>query len=613
MEVDSLTAVPVVDHFVNITLSNLPSQFDGIDRLDQPDEKTVEVLWRNQAKELASRMHNAANGGMKCQYVLIGPGGCGKSVTLFSLAHWARSQNWLVLYIAEAASWADKTDATLARNILDLLNSANGDRWPDSYESLSYNQQGSNRDIDHTAMIAKARKAVEDLCTRNTPALLAIDQWNVIRNPTTSDVFKWFFGTFAKCQVRRGATLLAVSSSFYAPVAPPGQPKIFEDNNFIERQHRLRLYSDDEARLIIERYRARSKLPSVGNGLDDERIRKLTGHAGRMIRELCSSWDQSPIVDGKWCEQHEATFRTRTTNYYYRRVESLIMHTSNDDATEEQRRVLLDYLARIFLNKQRPQDLSNASNIPTAFQWAGLYNFDVTPIRPVCPSVIAGINQAVTDIQTHILEIMIENEQTRGTALELFVQRVFREGGNIINPKPGHVTLHTTNLAASDPINYSLVINEVRVQDMRSPGNVLDELTDGTLIICHRNHAVVDMILYYDNCVYFIQISMQSYTNHDKKIDHLLSSRVQGTDISMLKFYTQAAVQLWPSYTVMRHRVTKQVKDGIKYIYITPDVTKHVLNKSGAGLTNADVRRSDLSFGPPAGASLFERALQKNT
>lgn len=39
------------------------------------------------------------------QYLLDGPVGCGKSVILAMLVHWARAKGWLVFYVPNGRSW----------------------------------------------------------------------------------------------------------------------------------------------------------------------------------------------------------------------------------------------------------------------------------------------------------------------------------------------------------------------------------------------------------------------------------------------------------------------------------------------------------------------------
>lgn len=584
--------LPTVGAFKTLREDALLSAPTDIDSL-RVNNGLVEIFWREQTHSVASRMVEADQAGAARRelHLLLGPGGCGKSIMLYTLAQFAKLRGWIVFYIANGAELASLADNHLARFLLEHLKAANP-HWPSNYESLDYADPITGLDLPVDILKEKARQALGYVRDPRHVSLFAVDQWNVIRDPTTSPFFKELFGTFQVCRVSRGATLLAASSSFSAPDPQPGEPAIFVDADAIRRPLYVRLYSDIEFDAIVERMRDHGRLPSVAQGLDNATLTQNCGRVGRMIAFAQHAWERAPAAC--WGREHLGILLNLAAEYYRRRVRSLLMHTATSTTNDQDRRTLCDFVARIFLNKQTPTELADVSCIPEAFQWAGLYDLDRVPFRPLCPSVIVGINQALCDPTTSVLEIMANHPHTRGTALELFVERAFR----VVSARrgPAIITLHTTDIHGDAPEDWDLVVSNVRVQDRDDPAAALANLTNGTLVICYLNHSVVDMVLYCNQSVYFLQISMLPYLQHATKIDNLLNCNVRGTSTRVGVFYTDAARRLWPTFPRWNARFTEAVRQHVKYVYITPDTTRHAMRDRAKY-----VRRAGLnSFGQDA-------------
>lgn len=213
------------------------------------------------------------------------------------------------------------------------------------------------------------------------------------------------------------------------------------------------------------------------------------------------------------------------------------------------------------LNKVPPEE-----SMPNQFEWAGLY--DSTTFKPACPAVVLGIEKALLDPATAILRFLVDHQGTIGTALELFVERGLRANC------PKDFVVPCSDLTGEKDSTLVWKLSFVRRQSRDSPAAVLENIMDGTLIICCPGHSVVDMVLYSGGAVYLIQVSMLAYIDHSTKIENLELSLVPGSTESVGFFYTSRAPAGW-SVPLFNGVFTKNVQEKMKYVYITPDTTSH--------------------------------------
>jgi hypothetical protein len=108
-------------------------------------------------------------------------------------------------------------------------------------------------------------------------SVIAIDQWNAVRDCRDNSLFKRLFGSFDRLKVYKGGCYLAVSSSFSFP------GDLFADVDLITHRVTVNLYNADELHIIAQSARGCSYLPPAENGLDDNKLTQLCGRVGRMI------------------------------------------------------------------------------------------------------------------------------------------------------------------------------------------------------------------------------------------------------------------------------------------------------------------------------------------
>ncbi|CAI9761270.1 unnamed protein product [Fraxinus pennsylvanica] len=152
------------------------------------------------------------------QIVLDGPMSCGKSIALAMLVHWAREEGWLVLYVPSGREWThgglfyknpqtglwdtpvqaatilqdfSKYNESLLKklkcNTLDPipLGEGAGVGWPKGIDKMQISEDSTLYDLvqaginnSHAAVgvVVRLRKELSDV--KDTPVLIAIDQYN---------------------------------------------------------------------------------------------------------------------------------------------------------------------------------------------------------------------------------------------------------------------------------------------------------------------------------------------------------------------------------------------------------------------------------------------------
>lgn len=165
----------------------------------------------------------------------------------------------------------------------------------------------------------------------------------------------------------------------------------------------------------------------------------------------------------------------------------------------------------------------------------------------ICKSILQllqELNKALCDPAPGIVRYLATIPGAVGTALDLFVERGFR------NSLPKSLRFDCTDLhgTALQPLVWN--ISEIRIQSQTNPEDCMRDIVDGTLIICVAGLAVVDMILYDKGIVYFLQISMQSYVSHSTKMDHLFETNVPFRDECVASYYSSKAPASWKSRNI---------------------------------------------------------------
>jgi hypothetical protein len=542
--------------FNKTTLFSKPSDIDLI----SAEGNFVEILWREQSEQrrvvLDRIKQDDSNNCNSESKVFNGPAGAGKSCLLYSLAQYAVENKFLVLYVGDCTFLCQLGDVDLARTLIQNLAVTNHENWPLDFPSLDITGLTDNEIIARIHTVFGRLKI-----STHVPTVIAIDQWNVVRDVPKESLFSKLFGNFMLLRVTKGATYIAVSSSFNFP------KELFNDADAITHRLTVRLYSEVESIAMIQHMRIRGYLPQTNCGFDDGDILRICGRVGRMIAFAKLIWQQHKPQNARWNEYHESLLRDIATEYYADRVKSLLNRVRKDTASDEEFRHLALYTATIFLNKH--YDNAIRDTMPAAFNWAGLYDMYESPPRPVCPAVSAGISKALCDPSTGIVVFLASHPGTTGAALELFIKKGFQ------NSLPKMLRIDCTDLHGTGIPQLVWNISNIRMQSQATPLDCLQNITDGTLIICTAGHAVTDMVLYDKEIIYFLQISMQSYKDHSTNIDHLFTTTLTFSNgESVGSFYCSKAPANW-KIPVFTGRFTDKITSKVKYVYITPDTTAH--------------------------------------
>eukprot|EP01031_Cornospumella_fuschlensis_P028357 gene28357-34235_t len=553
MDEDFVLPEPAVNSIWNVNVSSLPTCPSGIDALLDPNHPSrAEILWRDCYDSYRGQMLQIEQGRRlsPIAQVLTGPAGAGKSCMLYALAQYARHLGFLTFYVPNLLELITLSPKSLAKHILSQLQLCNP-TWP--YGQLTVDEHEDN-------ILDVAREALESLHIGGQPACIFIDQWNCVVKNEASFYFKSLFGTFNTLRLTKGATFAAVTSSFRFP------QELFSDADAVTHCSRVPLYSDDEYHIMMEHCVQSYRLPQL-SAEQHEELRHICGKVGCVLYFAQVAWsERQPRTRDQWQSQDSQRTVNLANVYYAHKVESLLAGVLGGSATLDEKITLVLFIARLFLNKYSESDLKD---MPASFKWVGLYDASVESRVPVCPAVVTAIHQSVADSRRSLVEILVKRFGTRGTALELFVEASLR-GGDL--PKTLNVTC--TDLSGQNQQYHQLHVSNVRIQDKADPASCLNDICNGTLIVCHEGHPVTSMVLYSNGCVFFLQISIQSYTKHSTKIEHLASCRMTSTTQSVYSFYCDRAPTGW-SIPKIRSQFTDKIAKKVKYIYCTTDSTSH--------------------------------------
>jgi hypothetical protein len=103
---------------------------------------------------------------------------------------------------------------------------------------------------------------------------------------------------------------------------------------------------------------------------------------------------------------------------------------------------------------------------------------------------------------------------------------------------------------------------------------------DNSMIICYSpNHPVADVVVYSGGYINFISISVSSYSVHRTKFEDLFTLTVGETGLTVFSYYCLAAPKSYNAAMIAEFtKLTKHVREKVRFIYVTTDETKHHLN-----------------------------------
>jgi len=136
------------------------------------------------------------------------------------------------------------------------------------------------------------------------------------------------------------------------------------------------------------------------------------------------------------------------------------------------------------------------------------------------------------------------------------------------------VTLPNKDLSGKlrDPKKLQVIIYRV----IRQAESSTDEpLRPGTLLILHKGHRVCDLVVYSEDFdLYFIQVSIQSYMDHDKKAPNL-RDELPSTGKTVLEYYMNLCQKSdgIRQFTAVKsddlENIDTQLPKGIYFVYIS--------------------------------------------
>lgn len=193
-------------------------------------------------------------------------------------------------------------------------------------------------------------------------------------------------------------------------------------------------------------------------------------------------------------------------------------------------------------------------------------------IIPVCPMVIPSIYKALTSSMNEIISVLAKNIAFRGAAFETLIISKFRyEEGNL----KGQVIEQ----------NFTLAVHQV-IDQKRNQCQIIVNYPINSLIVCYQNHPTVDLVAYLNNRVYFIQISVQAYSEHKSGngADEIFKSLIAETGEKLLDYYFKRS-----SYPIHHGKHFEPWDEELQqlayFIHITPNqkvANQTTFKKSGA-------------------------------
>lgn len=265
-----MTTAFTVGEFTRFNRNSLYSCPSDVQLLCDPLTSQVVMLWRSQYESLRNTLDSIYDTKQPRMYsddkVFNGPAGTGKSCLVYGLVQYALQKGFIVFYVSDCERLTKLSDKDLAVELLQNISSTNTNNWPGHFPSLAITGLSSEE------VICRAKKAVGALkISALIPCMIAVDQWNVVRDCRKGSLFEEIFGSFDRLRVTKGACYLEVSSSFSFPF------ELFHGADAITHRITVKLYDNTELSTVANYMRQTNHLPMVGYGFDEEQINKFCG------------------------------------------------------------------------------------------------------------------------------------------------------------------------------------------------------------------------------------------------------------------------------------------------------------------------------------------------
>ena len=402
----ALQAADFFRQFVRDRIFEEPDNLETYAVLPAADE--VRLLWREHIQRLDADLEHVhvawstSSMPRNKPKLLRGPAGAGKSCTLYALVHRALDRKWVVLYLPRLGRLLDTTNINdQAVAILENLQRTNRQGLPADIAAIVEAGLGNKSEALHAL-----KNALSALKTQTrVPFLLALDQWNVVQGAPNDSLIGTLFRPFDALKVTLGASIAAVSSSFQAPVG------LFRDADLQQLTVRVPLYTEDEFLCIFTDLRARGQLPPPDAGLTMESLHQMCGNVPRMISFVEQVWSESRRT-GTWTQTETYRFHRNAVEYYSHRVESVLARARVE--RPDQQRELERFAALVYLNKHT--GLLNSEQIPSGWEWSGLFDTSMFPPEFACPSVGEAFYRVLSKPSSQVLNTLAAHPNTSGTA-----------------------------------------------------------------------------------------------------------------------------------------------------------------------------------------------------
>ncbi len=493
-----------------------PTDFDGHD--------SVDILIRQVFVDVKAKLLRRS-----FKAILRGPGGAGKSTTLFMLRSVCQSLGWVVAYIPQGRNLANSglELQTFAFRWLREFRSTNSTLLPQilcqSDPRFKTLDDVVSIELSNDTAVSRWSLLISELrMTVSHRVLIAVDQWNAIAS-VDGDLAA-IFQKFSTFSMQNGSFVVAVSSSFYAV------PHLDDGDSLLDIYVDVPRYSDAEFREYFSLFQSNGMLTS------DDTYEDVAFHTGRVPRLVATFFGKKSME----------TWSSSVVQYYEERIRrALTKLDSGDQAT--------------FIVSFLRYGSVQSSQIPILWQTLGLtVKSSENMHEPICPAVTrAALNvlqRETVDLVRQMLHL--SNGSLTGQIFEIWVCNMLRSGRGKI--PIGH------NLCGEWDNNEAFVDTGLLQPIYMQHGALKQEvIVGGNLYICRQNFPVIDFAFKVNGVIYLVQASIQSYSQHDTKIDDLHEKTV--------KVVGEDECTIWNLFTFgssaceLKNLSSKKVR----YVYIT--------------------------------------------
>ena len=341
--------------------------------------------------------------------------------------------------------------------------------------------------------------------------------------------------------------MLAVSSSF--DVQKSG---MFADMDAALSTNQIFLYNKVEWEAVAQHYRNAGTIPDHAT-LSDDNLFKLTGRVPRLLMMVKANY----LGNGKsWSNRIYSAVDSKIVSYFTERIRRVI--------ERHKEKYVFEFAARAVINQYKYGSLSD--------KWvdSGIFerSDDDDEVNPISPGVLRAMYECVSTEMDSVIQLLAETECC-GTAFEMFIKLGFFKQKELKFP-----VKYLDGTESSSELKLS-IFNKVDQDMPANDESIGEKYSSNTMVICYQNHPVVDVVIYCQGVVNFVSVSIQSYTAHRTNFDDFWNSKVGNSNYSILEYYCRKSPYSESATVANAKRWTEKLKSLVKFIFITPDTTKH--------------------------------------